>query len=115
VAEEARTLAYRGRATEPDWLPPEEVDALLAAAPSGNVAPELARDDVRRTVEQLDQLRPHLAAEADAMAEQLRASHVRVREATRQSGTSRIRVEAHKPVDVLGVYVYVPSVPGGIR
>lgn len=41
VAEEARVLAYRGRSADPDWLGPEEVEALLAAEPTGNVAPEL--------------------------------------------------------------------------
>lgn len=114
VAEEARVLAFRGRATEPQWLPPDEVDQLLAAVPTGNVAPDLARDDVERAVSQLDALMPHLDAEAEALATTLHDSHVRVRQATRQAGASKIEVRANTPVDVLGVYVYLPAVAGGV-
>ncbi|HEX2298338.1 MAG TPA: helicase-related protein, partial [Pseudonocardiaceae bacterium] len=59
VAEEARVLAYRGRPTDPDWLAPDEVEALLAAEPTGNVAPELARDDLERIIDRLGELQPH--------------------------------------------------------
>ena len=110
VAEEARVLAHRGRAATPEWLPPEEVEALLAAEPSGNLAPELARDDLERAIEQLGLVQPHVDAEAAAMAERLRESHVRVRQASRQAGASKITVEAHTPADILGVYVYLPVV-----
>lgn len=115
VAEEARVLAFRGRPTEPGWLTPEEVDLVLAGKPSGNVAPDLARDDVERAVAQLGPLMPHLDTEAEAMAARLHESHVRVRQATRQAGTSKIDVRANTPVDVLGVYVYLPAVAGGAR
>jgi superfamily II DNA or RNA helicase len=114
VAEEARVLAYRGRPTDPDWLGQDEVDALLAAEPTGNAAPELARDDLERVINQLKALQPHIDGEADAMAQLLRESHVRVREATKQSGTCKITVEAHRPSDVLGVYLYLPAVVGGV-
>ncbi len=114
VAEEARAVAFRGRPTDPDWLPTDEVDALLAARASGNVAYEQARDDLRRAVAQLDELRTALDQQAAYVAKQLRASHTRVRTATRQTGVSKIDVRAHTPVDVLGVYVYLP-VPGGAR
>lgn len=114
VAEEAQVLAYRGRPTDPSWLGPDEVEALLAAEPTGNVAPELARDDLERVIDQLNALQPHIDDEADAMAQRLRESHVRVREATKQSGTSKIAVQAHRPSDVLGVYLYLPAVAGGM-
>ncbi|MBG0824921.1 DEAD/DEAH box helicase [Planomonospora sp. ID91781] len=115
VAEEARVLAYRGRPTEPEWLPKEEVEALLSAEPGGNIAPELAADDLARAIGRLEQLRPHLDAEARAAADRLRESHVRVRQATRQSGISKIDVEAHTPADVLGLYIYLPVVAGGAK
>jgi len=115
VAEEARVLAYRGRAGDPDWLGQDEVEAVLAAEPTGNVAPELARDDLERVIGQLGQLQSHIDAEADAMAARLRESHIRVREATKQSGTSKITVEAHQPSDVLGIYLYLPVVAGSVN
>ncbi len=48
------------------------------------------------------------------MAARLRESHVRARQAIKQSSTSSIVVEAHRPSDVLGVYLYLP-VAGGVR
>ncbi|MGC5015118.1 helicase-related protein [Streptosporangium sp. DT93] len=131
VAEEARVLAFRGRLDNPDWLSQEEVEALLAAEPSGNVAPDLAHDDLDRLIapetrEQPDgsewtkprlmwRLEPALDAEAEAMAERLRDSHARVRAASRQSGISKISVTANKPADLLGVYIYLPVLPGAVR
>ncbi|MBG0818402.1 helicase-related protein [Planomonospora sp. ID82291] len=130
VAEEARVLAFRGRPDNPEWLPPQDVEALLAAEPSGNIAPDLARDDLERLLaletrqapdrepatkpRLLWHLEDALDAEADAAAEQLRDSHARVREASRQSGTSKITVIANKPADLLGVYVYMPAAAGGL-
>jgi len=108
VAEEARTMAFRGRAVDPSWLSDGEIEVLLAAVPSGNVAADLARDDLARVIDQVDELTPHLDAAADTLAEQLRDSHARVRQASRQAGISKISVEAHKPADVLGVYLYLP-------
>jgi superfamily II DNA or RNA helicase len=112
VAEEAQVLAFRGKAEAPDWLSQDEVEALLTATPSGNVAPDLARDDLDRVLngDLLVRLAPALDAEADAMAERLRESHARVREASRQSGISKITVVANKPADLLGIYVYLPAV-----
>ncbi|MEO3858057.1 helicase-related protein [Acrocarpospora sp. B8E8] len=123
VAEEARVLAFRGKPDAPDWLAPEEIEELLHAEPSGNLAPDLARDDLARLLATHDggepalmaRLRPALDAEADAMAERLRESHTRVREAARQSGISKIAVAANKPADLLGVYVYLPAAPGAAR
>ena len=51
----------------------------------------------------------HLDATADALAERLRASHIRVREAAGQRVRRQIAVRAQKPADLLGVYVYLPE------
>ncbi|GGS47069.1 helicase-related protein [Actinokineospora fastidiosa] len=115
VAEEARVLAFQGKPADPVWLDADEVERVLAGRPSGNVAPDLARDDVERAIAQLDAVMPHLNAEAEATASRLHDSHVRVRRATRQAGVSKIDVRANTPVDVLGVYVYLPAVAGGAR
>ncbi|EOD67657.1 helicase-related protein [Amycolatopsis vancoresmycina] len=114
VAEEARTVAFRGRPDEPEWLSTAEVEALLATQPSGNLALEQAQDDLQRAVGQLDKLRDALDEQAAEVADRLRESHTRVRTASRQAGVSKIEVQAHTPVDVLGVYVYLP-VPAGVR
>ncbi|MPZ00122.1 MAG: helicase [Actinophytocola sp.] len=114
VAEEAGLLAYRGRPATPDWLDDAELTSLLEAVPSGNVPPDLAADHIERGIGGLDAMQQHLDTAAAQRAERLRESHARVRAATRQSGASRIAVEPHTPVDVLGVYVYLPAVTGGV-
>ena len=115
VAEDAQVLAFRGRPTEPEWLPDEEVRALLAATPSGNVPPDQAADFAERAIADLPHLHAHLDQLADDQAERLREAHLRVREAAGQRVRRQITVRAQKPADVLGVYVYLPAAQGGSR
>jgi superfamily II DNA or RNA helicase len=115
VAEDAQVLAYRGQPAAAEWLTPAEVARLLTAAPSGNVPPDQAFDFTERAVAALDAVRPHLDDMADTLAGKLRNDHIRVREAGGQRVRRQIAVRAQKPVDVLGVYVYLPGagVAGG--
>ena len=113
VAEDAQMLAFRGRATEPEWLPDTEVQELLAATPSGNVPPDQAIDFTERAITDLPDLNAHLDQIADDRARQLREAHLRVREAAGQRARRQITVRAQKPADVLGVYVYLPAAQGG--
>jgi superfamily II DNA or RNA helicase len=109
IAEEAKLLAYRGSAYEPEWLDDAPVADLLNALPSGNVAPDQARDFLERAVAGLETLQPHLESVADDHAAALRDAHIRVREAGGQRVRRQIAVTALKPVDVLGIYVYLPG------
>ncbi|MEH1053665.1 helicase-related protein [Micromonospora sp. CPCC 206171] len=109
VAEEARMLAFRGAPAAAEWLPDEEVAALLSAAPTGNVLPEAATPLLERVIGKLDEVTAHLDVTADGLAEALRTSHIRVREAAGQRVRRHITVTAQKPADVLGVYVYLPE------
>lgn len=112
VAEDAQVLAYRGRGDQVDWLDPAEVQALLAARPSGNVPPDQAVDFAERAVADLPAVFSHLDTSADALAARLREDHIRVREASGQRARRQIAVRAQKPADVLGVYVYLPGAGG---
>jgi hypothetical protein len=109
IAEEARLLAYRGSAYEPEWLDDAAVADLLEAVPNDNVAPDQARDFLERAVAGLDTFQSHLASVADEHAMALRDAHIRVREAGGQRVRRQIAVAALKPVDVLGIYVYLPG------
>ncbi|MGH3281303.1 MAG: helicase-related protein, partial [Trebonia sp.] len=111
VAEDAQLLAYRGRPASAQWLSPDEVAALLAVAPSGNIPLDEALDFTERAVAALDALRPHLDAVADSLAVKLRDDHIRVREAGGQRVRRQIAVRAQQPADLLGVYVYLPGNP----
>jgi hypothetical protein len=109
VAEDAQVLAYRGQPASAEWLSPEEIAALLAATPSGNIQPDQALDFTERAVAALDVLRPHLDMVADSLAVKLRDDHIRVREAGGQRIRRQVAVRAQKPADILGVYVYLPG------
>jgi hypothetical protein len=113
VAEDAKVLAYRGRASDADWLTPAEVHELLGAQPSGNVPPDQAIDFAERAIADVPALRPHLDDDADSLASRLREDHIRVREAGGQHARRQIAVRAQKPADILGVYVYLPGAGGG--
>jgi superfamily II DNA or RNA helicase len=112
VAEDAQVLAYRGPSSAAMWLPDSEVQALLAARPTGNVPPDQAIDFAEEAVAGLVELLPHLDDAADGLAQRLRDDHIRAREAGGQHVRRQIAVRAQKPPDVLGVYVYLPGPAG---
>lgn len=109
LAEDAQLVAFAGPPQNPEWLPVEVAERLLAAEPEANVPPEQARDFVRKVVEGLDGLRPKLAELARERGEQLLEAHRRVRQASKARGVSH-RIEAQDVPDVLGVFVYLPKV-----
>jgi superfamily II DNA or RNA helicase len=107
LAEECRLLAFAGPPDAPEWLDDAAAEALLRAKPDANIYPEQAAGFVRAVVEVFDQLRPRLEEEAGRRARALLDAHRRVREAAELRGVS-YRVEPQVPVDLLGVYVYLP-------
>ena len=113
VAEDAQVLAYRGAAADAAWLAVDEVQALLAAQPTGNVPPDQAADFVEQAVAGLPALGSHLEQSAENLATRLRDDHIRVREAVGQRVRRQIDVRAQQTPDVLGVYVYLPGLAGG--
>ncbi|MFO7279560.1 MAG: helicase-related protein [Thermoanaerobacterales bacterium] len=112
LAEEAALLAFAGSPSTPTWLTGEEAEALLGATPSGNVAPAAARDFVGEVLAAESVWRPRLDDQAHERAAAVAEMHARVREADRRrrSGRSvRVRVSPQLPVDVVGVYVFLPG------
>jgi hypothetical protein len=109
LAEECLTLAFAGAPEQAEWLDDAAViEALLAATPDGNIAPEQATNFVRRVIEGFEHLRPTLDQVVVERGEALLEAHRRVRSAARMTGL-RYRVEAQVPGDVLGIYVYLPA------
>jgi superfamily II DNA or RNA helicase len=106
LAEDATLLAFTGRAEEPDWLDPNETEALLSAEPDANVPHDLQVRALERAIAGLGTLEPALVEKARARADELLETHRRVRESSRSTGT--ITVEPQLPPDVLGVYVFLP-------
>jgi hypothetical protein len=114
IAEDARLLAFTGPPSSPTWLAPGEVEALLGARPTGNIAADQARHAVNSTLQALPALRSHLEHLAVAVADELQQSHAAVRRAARGDrvgalGIRGLSVTPLFPADILGVYLYRPD------
>jgi hypothetical protein len=107
VAEEARFVAFAGPPNNPAWLPPDQIEAVLAAQPDGNVDPARAVTLVQGVVAGIPGWRNYLDGQADVIAAELLDAHRRVRTG---AGAPRrgLAVVSQKPVDLLGVYIFVP-------
>lgn len=110
LAEEVRILGFSGSPDAPSWLPVEDADRLLDLRPSGNVVPEQAAESLERVVAGLDLLRPAIDRVAATRAADLAAEHERVRDVADLRG--RTTVTPQLPVDVLGIYVFLPAPAG---
>lgn len=107
IAEEVRVLGFTGDPDAADWLAPEEADHLLDLAPSGNVLQEQASESLHRVLAGLGSLRPAIERVAATRASDLATEHERVRDVARLRG--RTSVTPQLPVDVLGIYVFLPA------
>lgn len=107
LAEEAIPLAFRGTPSTTEWLSSDDAEALFEATPSANVPDPQKRAFLQPILTGIAELRPYLEGVAKERAEALLDAHRRVRDAASDRG--RYSVEALLPVDVLGVYVYLPA------
>jgi superfamily II DNA or RNA helicase len=107
LAEEVRALAFTGAPQEPQWLDPVTSEKLIKAKPDENIYPQQATRFVQQVVDGFDYLKPHLEDFANERAEALLDAHRRVRDASKAHG--RYMVEPKLPVDVLGIYIYLPA------
>jgi hypothetical protein len=107
LAEEIRPLAFRGTPGDPAWLSDAEADALLAAQPSGNVLSSMVQQQLQSLIDRLGSLEPALGQIARQQAGKLLEAHLRVREAAKLKGPSR--VEPILPTDLLGCFVLLPN------
>lgn len=108
LAEDCAVLAFTGSPSNPTWLESGDRDLLLAAKPSDNVLPGEATEFLRDVVASASTWIDQLSNDAQRRADELLAAHERVRDAAKQKGV-RFKVTAQEPVDVLGIYVYLPG------
>lgn len=107
LAEDWQLAAFAGSPSSPDWLSEDEAQRLLDLAPDANMASDVARTHLDRIAGELDALQSRLKEIAATRGGEILEAHRRVRRATRVTGVTQ-RVEP-KPVDVLGLYVYLPA------
>jgi len=87
------------------------VTPLLAARPSGNVPAPQASQFITRALDGLPDIAGHLARHGEDLADRLRESHRRVRQASAEV-VRGLTVTVEPGADVLGVFVYVPPAGG---
>lgn len=107
LAEECQILAFTGSPQNARWLDREPAEVLLDAHPDANIAPDRARDYLRKVVEGYDFLRPVIEQYARERGAVLLEAHRTIRQAG-QLKHVRYAVEPQLPVDILGIYVYLP-------
>ena len=113
VAEDVRVLAFQGAPARASWLPPQDALDLMELDADENTDRAFGRRTMRRVLDALDSVDPYLNSSADQLAADLLASHRRVRSASGEI-VRGVTVTAQKPVDVLGIYVYLPAVEGDV-
>ena len=108
VVEEAHLAGFTGTPDNPTWLSDDAVADLLTATPSGNIPESMGKAFINPTLDALDAVTGHLSEAADKKAKDLDDSHRRVRQSA-GAAVRGLRVTAQKPVDILGVYIFVPG------
>jgi hypothetical protein len=103
VAEEIRSLSFRGTPENPRWLDDAEAKRLLDVAPSGNLPAALVKGQLQHLLAGLEPLKPHIERAAKSRADELLEAHTRVRKAARMAG--KVRVEPVIPADILGCFI----------
>jgi hypothetical protein len=109
LLEECSMLAFESSPANAEWISdPATLEELLCAEPSGNVPSMQQERYIQRVVDGEEDLRPTLLDRATQRAEEVLHAHQRVRAALERR---RIRYEVtpELPVDVLGIYVYLPA------
>ena len=109
LAEDTLIVGFRRTPSAAEWLSPAEAESLLLATPDDNVTDDVARNFVQKVIDEFTHLRPHLDEVAEAHGKQLLDAHQRVRTASRRVGV-KYSIEPQLPPDVLGLYVYLPTI-----
>jgi superfamily II DNA or RNA helicase len=104
LAEDCQVAAFSGSPKSATCLPQAEAEALLQITPDTNVAPDIAKQQLRSIITDIGNLQGQLNQLAEKRGAQLLDAHKRVR---LHRGISH-RIEPKLPPDILGLYVYLP-------
>ena len=107
LAEACRLAAFEGSPRNAQWLTDDKSEALLQFKSDVNVSADVATNSLRGILSDFESLVPQLEKIAHTRGQELLESHRRVRASSRQKGL-KYNIEPKLPVDVLGVYVFLP-------
>ena len=109
VAEELHLWGYRGEPNDKDWIEEAQCMELLELQADGDLAAIEKKDffnDAIDEIKEVEDLRNQLARK---QAEKLIEAHDRFRQAVRSRKEFQV-VEPILPMDIMGVYVFVPNI-----
>jgi hypothetical protein len=109
LAEDCEIMAFTGSPQNAVWIDNETAESILLATPDENVNSDQAKEFIRKVIDAMDFLNPHIEKTVNQRGEAILDAHKRVRLAARQTGVSH-KVEPQLPPDVLGVYIYLPCI-----
>jgi hypothetical protein len=110
LAEESLVLGWRwGDDDELQLLPDDEVQRLLDAGPTAIITDAHRQRAIRRALADEPRWRPLIDQRAQMRAEEVLESHRRVRDVAELTGAGRLSAEPMLPVDILGLYVFLPA------
>jgi hypothetical protein len=104
LAEDCEIMAFTGSPQNAVWIDNETAESILLATPDENVNSDQAKEFIRKVIDAMDFLNPHIEKTVNQRGEAILDAHKRVRLAARQTGVSH-KVEPQLPPDVLGVYI----------
>jgi superfamily II DNA or RNA helicase len=107
LAEDLALVGFEGSPERAQWVEQDHLERLLVAVPDANIGTDQSGGALDRILAGFSHIRAHLDSVAEQRGEALLDAHRRVRKATK-SGVRALKVDVHKPADVLGVYVYLP-------
>ncbi|MCP4695833.1 MAG: DEAD/DEAH box helicase [Gammaproteobacteria bacterium] len=107
LAEDCLSAAFTGAPNNPQWLDDASVEALFQAKADANMDPAQTKHRLQRILENFAILSPHLETAAKQHGQSLLDAHRRVRAAAAVKGI-RYRVESLLPVDVVGLFGFMP-------
>lgn len=109
LAEDCQVLGFEGAPSNAEWIAADQIEALIRATPDDNVTKDRAVYFLEKLVEEFDALWPHLEKAAKIRGAELLDAHQRVRMAAKRKGV-QYRIEPHLPPDVLGTYIFLPTI-----
>ncbi len=110
LAEESLLLGWHwGDHEELHPLSEDEVQRLLEATPAENITETHLKRTVQRALDDEPLWRPLINARADERAREVLEAHRRVRDVAELTGAGRLSAEPMLPVDILGLYVFLPA------
>jgi len=107
LAEEVLTLAFTGPLADPQWLDEDDSQSLLDIVPSGNLPPNLIKQQLQNFVVNIEEVRPKLNEVVAQRAEELKDAHTRIRRSAKMTGA--VHVKPVDQVDILGCFILLPD------